>query len=141
MTAIRSYLNLINQRMKRVLEVRLLPYDITPQQARIVGFVGARREQGQTVYQKDIEVAFELTGPSVTSLVQGLERKGFIVRQPNLDDERRKDVGLLPKGQALISEFEDAFEEIEAKMLNGLSLEQRQILEQTLQLINHNLEH
>ena len=137
---IRAYLSLIGQRTKHLLHGRLLPYDITPQQARIIGFVCSEQREGKIICQKDIEEAFELKGSSITSLLQGLERKGFITRRPDPSDERRKIVIVLPKGERLMNDFETAFREIDEKMLQGLTPEQQQSLVDTLKLLADNLE-
>jgi len=138
---IKDYIILIGQRMKQLLNERLLPYDITSQQSRIIGFVCSEQRQGKVIYQKDIEEAFELKGSSITSLLQGLERKGFITRRPDASDERRKFVTVLPKGQQLMSEFETAFREMDEKMVQGLTPEQQQALVEALEMMAHNLEY
>lgn len=130
---------LIGQRTKHLMDQRLLPYDITPQQARIIGFVCSRQRQGTIVNQKDIEEAFELKGSSITSLLQGLQRKNFITRRPDPDDERRKIVTVLPKAEALMSEFEGVFREIDERMMQGITPEQQQLLVQALEQMVSNL--
>jgi MarR family transcriptional regulator, repressor for mepA len=137
---IRHYVTVIGQRMKQLLNERLLPYDITPQQARIVGFVGTLQERGRTLYQKDIEEEFELRGPSITSLLQGLERKGFITRRVDPSDERRKQVIVLAKGLDLLHEFEAVFQQIDQKLVQTLTAEQQQTLLQALERMAHNVE-
>ena len=137
---IREHLRQIGQRSKLLLDERLVPYDITPQQARLIGFVCSEQQQGNITYQKDIEEAFELKGSSVTSLLQGLQRKGFIMRRSDASDERRKVVTVLPKGQELVSKFETVFHEIDEKMVQGLTPEQQQRLVQTLEQMASNLE-
>ena len=138
---IKDYIILIGQRMKQLLNERLLPYNITSQQSRIIGFVCSEQRQGKVIYQKDIEEAFELKGSSITSLLQGLERKGFITRHPDASDERRKFVTVLPKGQELMSDFETAFHEMDEKMMQGFTPEQQQALVEALELMASNLEH
>jgi DNA-binding MarR family transcriptional regulator len=137
---IRQYLTVVGQRMKQLLNERLLPYDITPQQARIVGFVGTHQERGRAIYQKDIEEDFELSGPSITSLLQGLERKGFITRRPDPSDERRKQVIVLAKGLDLLRDFEAVFQQIDQKLVQTLTAEQQQTLLHALERIASNLE-
>ena len=137
---IREHLRQIGQRSKLLLDERLVPYDITPQQARLIGFVCSEQQQGNITYQKDIEEAFELKGSSVTSLLQGLQRKGFIMRRSDASDERRKVVTVLPKGQELVSKFETVFHEIDEQMVQGLTPEQQQRLVQTLEQMASNLE-
>jgi DNA-binding MarR family transcriptional regulator len=137
---IRDDVILIGQRMKQLLNERLLPYDITSQQSRIIGFVCTKQREGKDVSQKDIEEAFGLKGSSVTSLLQGLERKSFITRRSDPTDERRKFVTVLPKGQELMSDFETAFQEMDEKMMQGVTSEQQQALVKTLELMVSNLD-
>jgi len=136
---VRAYLILISQRTKHLMDQRLLPYDITPQQARIVGFVCSRQREGTIVCQKDIEEAFELKGSSITSLLQGLQRKNFIARRPDPDDERRKIVTVLPKAEELMSDFENVFHEIDERMMRGITPEQQQLVAQALEQMVRNL--
>lgn len=137
--SIRTYLSQIGQRTKAQLDDLLSPYGITPQQARIIGFVCSEQREGKIICQKDIEEAFQLKGSSITSLLQGLDHKRFIARHADHSDERRKIVTVLPKGQELMSTFETSFQEIDEKMVRGLSVEQQQILLQTLKLMADNL--
>lgn len=126
--------------MYLLLDVRLVPYNITSQQARIVGFVGRAQERGQVIYQKDIEQAFELTGPSVTSLLKGLERRGYIARRADPTDERRKQVIVLAQGLKLVQEFEDAFRLLDQRLVQGLTTEHQELLLTLLEQLAHNLE-
>ncbi len=137
---IRGYLRQIGQRTKLLLDERLLPYDITPQQARIIGFVVSEQRIGKIVYQKDLEDVFELKGSSITSLLQGLERKGFVRRRIDSSDERRKVIDVLPKGYGLISDTEAAFREIDEQMIQGITQEQQELLVKVLSAMAHNLE-
>jgi MarR family transcriptional regulator, repressor for mepA len=136
---VRTYLIQIGQRTKHLMDQRLLPYDITPQQARIIGFVCFKQREGIIVNQKDIEEAFELKGSSITSLLQGLQRKNFIARRSDPDDERRKIVTVLPKAEALVSDFEVVFREIDERMMQGITPEQQQLLAQALEQMVRNL--
>ncbi len=137
---IRGYLSLLGRRSKSMLDDLLLPYNITTQQARIIGFVCSEQREGKVICQKDIEEAFELRGSSITSLLQGLERKNFIRRHSDPSDERRKIVDVLLKGQELMSNFEKAFHDIDQQMVRNLSTEQKQTLLHTLEQMAHNLE-
>lgn len=136
---VRTYLIQISQRTKHLMDQRLLPYDITPQQARIIGFVCFKQREGTIVNQKDIEEAFELKGSSITSLLQGLQRKNFITRRSDPDDERRKIVTVLPKAEALMSDFEAVFREIDERMMQGITPEQQQLLVRALEQMARNL--
>jgi DNA-binding MarR family transcriptional regulator len=136
---IRLYVSQIGQRIKLSLNERLAPYGLTPQQARIIGFVISEQREGKVICQKDIEEAFGLKGSSITSLLQGLERKSFVVRHSDPTDERKKVVTVLAKGQALMRDAEAAFHEIDQKIVRGLTQEQQEMLVHLLEHMDHNL--
>jgi MarR family transcriptional regulator, repressor for mepA len=134
------YLRNIVHNLKHMQDERLIPYDITPQQARIVGSISDIKDNGNSVCQKDIEMIMELKGSSITSLLQGLERKGFILRSTGISDGRAKELSLTPKGQALIDEFNEVFNETENKIVQGMTEEQKELFLQMLKIVSKNVE-
>ena len=66
----------------------LEPYDLTHSQFKILKYVLMNPEKN--IRQADIEHYFSMTNPTVTGLVQTLERKGMIERRVNPDDSRSK---------------------------------------------------
>lgn len=134
------YIRNIGHNIKRLLDEHLIPYDITNQQARIVGYISGEQENGNRINQKDVEVRMGLKASSITSLMQGLERKGFILRNSSSVDARIKELSLTLKGQKLISEFNEVFDKTEGIITHGMTEEQRETFLQMLQLINKNVE-
>lgn len=134
------YMRSIVHNVKRFLDVHLKPYGISSQQARIVGFIYEKEIEGVRLCQTDIEVLMGITGASVTSLLQGLEKKGFIQRTTSTTDERIKELTLTHKGQDLINEFKAVFIETEKKITHGMTDEQKELYLQLLQLINKTFE-
>ena len=105
----------------------LMQYDITNQQARVVGFIGEKQDEGVTVNQKDIESYLDITGASVSNLLRGLEKKGFIERIRSASDDRAKEISLTLKGRELIATFNSVFSEIENKIVQGMTEEQKKL--------------
>ena len=66
----------------------LEPYDLTHSQYKILKYL--LMSPSETVKQVDIEHNFSMTNPTVTGLVQKLERKGMIERKVNPQDSRSK---------------------------------------------------
>jgi DNA-binding MarR family transcriptional regulator len=132
------YLRKIAHRMMQLHDERLAPFDITNQQARIVGIIGTHQENGDMICQKDLEAEMDRKGSSITSLLQGLERKGFIQRCTGAD-ERTKQLSLLPKGQELIELFNGVFHETEDRLVFGMTEEQKAEFLQLLQIATENL--
>jgi DNA-binding MarR family transcriptional regulator len=134
------YIRSIDHNLKRILDEHLIPYDITNQQARIVGFISDKVKNGSTINQKDIETAMNLKGSSITSLLKGLERKGFITRMSSSKDARSKELSLTKKGETLINEFNETFIMAEEKLTSGMTKEQKETFLLMLQLVNKNVE-
>ncbi|GAA3637464.1 MarR family winged helix-turn-helix transcriptional regulator [Microlunatus ginsengisoli] len=77
---------------------------LTPHQARIVGYIEANEDRG--IIQRDVA---EITGTrpaSVSSLLQGLERDGWLERRTDPSDSRRKTLHVTDKARALVKGFE-----------------------------------
>jgi MarR family transcriptional regulator, repressor for mepA len=132
------YLRSVLYKMKLSADKHLEPYNISGPQARIVGFIGEEQEKGITVCQKDIETVMGISGASVTNLLQGLERKGFIRRIRSATDERIKELSLTPKGKELIDTFRTVFDDMEKIIGKGMSDEEKALFLQLLQKANHN---
>jgi DNA-binding MarR family transcriptional regulator len=72
-------------------------------------------------------------------MLQGLEKKGYIERKIPAHNERQKNIYVLPKGLALINDFEISFRRVEEKIVQNLNKEDREVLQQLLTKINQNL--
>ena len=66
----------------------LEPHDITHSQFKVLKYLLMNHEE--PVRQVDIEHYFSMTNPTVTGLVQMLEKKGLIERKTNPSDNRSK---------------------------------------------------
>ncbi len=77
---------------------------LTPHQARILGWIEANEARG--VIQRDIADVMGTRAASVSSLLQVLERDGWIERRTDPSDSRRKTLWTTGKGQALVKRVE-----------------------------------
>lgn len=121
-----SYLRAIVSNIKQRLDNKLIPYNITNQQARLLGDLAVQLQEGREIVQKDLERTMNLRGSSITSLLQGLERKGFIARSTGNDDARTKLVEITTKGEELIKETDSYFQELEQLLVDGMSEEEKE---------------
>lgn len=64
----------------------------------------------QTDGASDLAGKLQISRPSVTALVDGLEAKGFVVREPDPTDRRRTAVVLTRKGRAALAKGDKAIE-------------------------------
>ncbi|SFF10922.1 hypothetical protein SAMN04487969_11449 [Paenibacillus algorifonticola] len=72
-------------------------------------------------------------------MLQGLEQKGFIERKIPTNNERQKNIYVLPKAIELIEDFQDLFQKVEEEIVQVLTEEEKQILKEMLIKINERL--
>jgi MarR family transcriptional regulator, organic hydroperoxide resistance regulator len=73
------------------------------------------------------------TRPTVTALVNKLERHGYVKRMADPDDSRVVKVRLTDRAVALAEEFEQVSEMMREKVFKGFSLAERHILVEYLE--------
>jgi DNA-binding MarR family transcriptional regulator len=81
--------------------------------------------------QRDLARILFLTPPSITTMVQRMEKAGFVERRPDPDDQRLTRVHLTDTGRALATKVKARFGEHLTTMFGGFSrteLEQLQSL-------------
>lgn len=118
----------------------LKPYNITGVQARVLFFINRESKKGN-VFQKDIQKHLKLANPTVTGIVQRLEEKELIERFINNDDSRYKCHVLTNKGYSILKELADFAENtMEQRILNGFSIDEKDLLTSLLGRILKNLE-
>jgi MarR family transcriptional regulator, repressor for mepA len=119
------YLRSIAHGMRYYCDQNLDLYGITNQQARLLGDIYDILESGRELSRKTLSEAMGLRGPSVTSLLNGLEKNGFIVRQQGDEDGRTMQIEITTKAKLLIEEYENVFAQAEEKLLQNFSDEEK----------------
>lgn len=137
--AFEFYLMNIGHSMRQRADVKLIPYNITNQQARLLGYLDEQLKQGKEFHQKELEQVIRLRGSSITSLLQGLERRGFITRSVGSEDGRTKHISVTAKGTALIDEMENVFQEGQILLLKGMTDEDKESYQRLLKISYENL--
>ncbi|GFZ78929.1 MarR family transcriptional regulator [Paenibacillus marchantiophytorum] len=130
-------LQLIGLKLKKQADESIKELGLNSQQGKLIAFIHEHQEQG--LIQKDLSERFHVRGASITSMLQGLEKKGYIERKIPAHNERQKNIYVLPKGLALINDFELSFQRVEEKIVQNLNEEDQQVLQQLLTKINQNL--
>lgn len=108
----------------------LTPYDLTPSQFKIIKYI--LFNQGKEIRQRDIEVAFSMTNPTVTGILQNLEKSGWIERVENANDARSKIIKLTPKTLKQKEKLYSLGEELEDKFTNCLNDKEQKELNELL---------
>ena len=92
--------------------------DLTAAQGHIMGYLA---HSPNPPCSRDIEEAFQLSHPTVSGLLNRLEKKGFIEFRPDEKDRRCKRIHMLPKGQACIELMHRTIRENEERIVQGFS--------------------
>ena len=106
---------------------RLAAYDITEPQARLLGHIDGAQRSGQEISRRYLSEAMQISGPSVTSLLNSLEKKGFIMRRSGNEDGRTILIELSEKATALLNEVSGILTAITDELLVGFSEEEKRI--------------
>lgn len=106
----------------------LAPYELTHTQYKILMLL--YRKQDQPLRQIDVENHFAMTNPSVTGIIQNLEKKRLVQRVPNPEDRRSKLLVLTERALSMRQELHALGESLEKQVTANLSgNESRQLIE------------
>src|SRR5260370_18651032 len=76
----------------------LRPHDLTYSQWQVLSFV-ARHTDGAAT-QKELQCWLKVEAATLTGVIDGLVRRGWLTRSDSADDRRGKEVGPHPAGEA-----------------------------------------
>ena len=127
------WLKFVNLECDKLSTTVLEPYDLTLTQYKILKFL-LLRPIG-TVRQVDIEQYFCIRNPTVTRVLQNLEKKGLIERECNPDDNRSKIISLTEKAKSMEKLLYQLGDELEEKLTSNLTLEDKKELLRLLKKI------
>jgi MarR family transcriptional repressor of mepA len=128
---------IIGLKLKKKADESIKELGLNAQQGKIISYMYENQEND--LIQKDLADRFHLRGASITSMLQGLEQKGFIERKIPANNERQKNIYVLPKAIELIEAFNYSFQKVEDEFVQALNEEEKQILKEMLIKINERL--
>lgn len=105
-------------------------FDITPSQFKVLKFV-MRSPEG-TVRQVDVEHCFSMTNPTVTGLVNNLEKNGLVKRAPNPKDARSKVIVLTDKAKGMQTDLLKVGASLEDEFTKELDADEKEQLKALL---------
>ncbi|SDL53873.1 MarR family winged helix-turn-helix transcriptional regulator [Paenibacillus jilunlii] len=127
----------IGLKKKKDADDRLAELGLNAQQGQMIGYIAEHEDKG--LIQKDLAEHFNRKEASITSMLQGLEKKGYIKRVIPKENERQKKIYLLDKAAVLVEEFNEIFAEVEKSITDGLTAEEAETLMKLLLKVNANL--
>ncbi|MNH84988.1 transcriptional regulator SlyA [compost metagenome] len=128
---------IIGLKLKKRADESIKDLGLNAQQGKVIDYI--YKNQDNHIIQKDLADRFHLRGASITSMLQGLEQKGFIERKIPANNERQKNIYVLPRAIELIEDFQDSFQRVEQEIVQVLSDEEKQVLKKLLIKINERI--
>lgn len=122
--------------MRRNAESKLRPYGVTHSQWQVLGLLF--HKDGMT--QSELERIIRIEAPSLTNLIDGMVKKGWVQRRQHKVDARVKQVFLKEKGKQVFDKVPHVASIGEDRMLNGLTKDEIGELKKSLRKIAENLE-
>jgi len=92
------------------------------------------------IAQTEIAARTWVSPATMTHALQRMEQVGLIERRPDAEDQRRSCVYLTDAGRALEGPVNQAWADIEGRMLDGFSQEEQMLLRQFLMAMIANME-
>lgn len=114
--------------MRREMEASLRATGMTVTQWRALGVIFHRA----IVTHSELVRQLEIEAPSVTSLVNGMERKGWVTRERSPSDARVKQLRLTARGRKMIEGAQEAMAPIERRMAATLTESERASLKKLM---------
>ncbi len=127
--------------MKRMLDanMRAAGYDeVTLMHGWILKYLYDNRER--EVYQKDIEKQFCIGRSTVTMVIQMMEKRELVCREPVSHDARLKKVMLTQKGYQHHELVEQNLMEIHSGIMSGITEQEKQFFLEIVQKMEQNLQ-
>ncbi len=84
--------------------------------------------EGQPMLTGEVAVRMHVTSGTITSLLDNLERKGYVVRSSDRDDRRRVLVDITPAAQAVLDEALPAVQQVARRLMEGVGTQRQQAL-------------
>lgn len=127
----------ISDKVRQKADNNLKDHNVTLSQVRVLNFLW--RENG-SCSQKQIEDFLQVSHPTVVGLLSRMEQSGYIQTSVSPDDKRNKIVTVTDSGMSLACELCRYMEDIDKRMLVGLTDEQQAQLADMLYIIAQNFE-
>ncbi|MBO5523557.1 MAG: MarR family transcriptional regulator [Roseburia sp.] len=129
------YLLMVNHlSVQKQLFANLKATDLTLGQPKVLDYLSGH----DGAVQKEIASACHIEPASLTSILNGMEKKGLIIRKMREDNRRYLYVYMTEKGREAAGLVNAAFEEIEHAALEGFSEEEKEMLLMFLTRIHTN---
>ncbi|MBV7276587.1 MarR family transcriptional regulator [Clostridiaceae bacterium UIB06] len=130
-----NFTNLVNKKMVYYLTSQLGAFDITAEQWQVL----LKLSKHNNINQKILSQMTNKDQPTLTRMLDILERKALVERHVSKEDRRSFCINITEKGLALTEKLIPYIEDIFKKILNGISEKDLNIYLDVLDQINKNI--
>ncbi len=116
--------------------LKSLGIDITIEQWLVLNVIN----ENESINQIDVGEILVKDKPTISRMVNHLEKKGLITKIPSSKDSRKVELNISKKGKTMINDIYPTIEKIRFKGLNELSQEEIKNIENILEKIQKNLD-
>ena len=117
----------------------LRPHELTYSQWQVLALVGKRAPGAAT--QREIQACLRVEAATLTGIVDGLVRRGWMLRRENAADRRVNELTLTEAGTAVFDELAPwVAEQVRERLQRGLSEAQLAAVREALQQVVSNLD-
>lgn len=109
-------------------------------QGQVLRIVACRTEEGKDTLIKDIEQELDISKSVASNLMKRMERNGFIQLETSQRDKRAKYIRLTAQSQENMRKIRDFFDEMDRRLLEGISEQELLIFSQVLTKFYQNIE-
>lgn len=127
----------INDKLKITADNSLKESGLTISQTRVMQII---HEKGGEITQKEIEASLQVSHPTVVGIVSRLEKNGYLSCRVDECDRRNKIVSVTDKARQIAKIMYDGRENVEKRLLKGLSDKEVSELRRMLEILYNNMQ-
>lgn len=134
-------IRLIHNQLHKKMEEKKMENEnepLTGMQRWTLGYLSEHEEQ--EIYQRDIETAFHISRATASNMLSVMERRGLIERKPVEHDARLKKLVMTDLAYGVIQRANRDIEEMEKRLVEGMTPEEIECLRKCLGIMLNNLE-
>ena len=127
----------VSRLRRTAFDQRMKSLDITRSQWWVLSGISRHGEQGIT--QTELANVLDLGKVALGGLIDRLEEGEFVVRRADANDRRVNRIYLTRKGDAILAKMEKIGNEMNSKVMQGITLERQHVLAEVLHVMKGNL--
>jgi len=127
----------LNTAIERVMNKEMSKIGLTYTQSSVIGYL--IENEGKDICQRDIEFNLGLAHPTVSSVLERMERDGLIFSTSSTADKRYKRLALTQKALNLSNEISAVYNKVKTCMFADISPAERELFNITVKAMLKNI--